>query len=76
MDLLETLKLKLPEGPHQFLGFAETAALAGDAFDVVEHRKFLAFPAGPEGLVRFIDGLGSSQRGWGLFQFILLQKQS
>lgn len=74
LDLLERLKLKLPEGPHRFLTFAETATLAGDAFAVVEHRKFLAFPAGPEGLVNFIDGLGKSDRGWGLFQYVVLRK--
>jgi SAM-dependent methyltransferase len=75
LDLLERLKLKLPEGPHKFLTFTDTAALAGDAFAVVEHRKFLAFPAGPEGLVKFIDGLGNGESGWGLFQYVLSQKK-
>ncbi len=76
LNLLERLKLKLPEGPHQFLNFAETAALAGDAFTVVEHRKFLAFPAGPAGLVDFIDGLGGREKGWGLFQYVMLRKRN
>ncbi len=75
LDLLERLKLKLPEGPHKFLNFAETAALAEDAFDVVAHQKFLAFPAGPEGLVNCIDRLGFREPGWGLFQYIVLKKK-
>ncbi len=74
LDLLERLKLKLPEGPHKFLTYANTAALAGDMFDLVEHRKLLAFPAGPERLVNFIDGLGGGDSGWGLFQYILLRR--
>lgn len=75
LDLLEALKLKLPEGPHHFLTYAATAALAGEDFDVVAHKKFLAFPAGPEGLVNWIDGLGGSEQGWGLFQYIVLRKK-
>jgi len=74
LDLLERLRLKLPEGPHRFLKYAETAALAGDTFTVLEHRKFLTFPAGPEGLIRFIDGIGGHDKGWGLFQYILLKR--
>ncbi len=75
LDLLENLKLKLPEGPHQFLDFAETAALSGEVFAVVEHRKFLAFPAGPESFVNFIDGLGGRKKGWGLFQYVLMKRR-
>jgi len=75
LDLLENLKLKLPEGPHQFLDFAETAALSGEVFAVVEHRKFLAFPAGPESFVNFIDGLGGREKGWGLFQYVLMKRR-
>lgn len=73
LDQLERFKLKLPEGPHQFLRFDELAALADDAFVLVEHRKCLAFPAGPEGIVRWIDNL-AGEPGWGLFQYAVMRK--
>lgn len=74
LDLLERMKLKLPEGPHRFLTFGGLAALAGDAFALVEHRKCLAFPAGPEGLIRWIDNLGG-EPGWGLFQYAVMRRR-
>lgn len=72
LDLLERFKLKLPEGPHRFLRFEELAALAGDRFKLVEHRKCLALPVGPEGFVRWVDGLGG-EPGWGLFQYAVMR---
>lgn len=75
LDLLERFKLKLPEGPHRFLGFAELGALAGPAFNLVEHRKCLAFPAGPDNFVRWVDNL-AGEPGWGLFQYALMRKPS
>jgi len=74
LDLLERLHLKLPEGPHRFLSSGELAALAAPHFDIVTQRKFLAFPAGPQELVRFIDAIGSPPHGRGLFQYILLRR--
>jgi SAM-dependent methyltransferase len=74
LDLLERLKLKLPEGPHRFVTFGGLAALAGEHFTLVEHRKCLAFPAGPEGLVRWVDGL-AGEPGWGLFQYAVMWKR-
>lgn len=71
LDVLERLRLKLPEGPHRFLKFDDLAVAAGSAFTVVEHRRFLAFPAGPRAIVRAIDCVAG---GWGLFQYILLKK--
>ena len=71
LDLLERLRLKIPEGPHRFLRPAELAAIGGAAFRVLEHRRFLAFPLGPRGFVRLVDRLAL---GGGLFQYLLLEK--
>ena len=72
LNLLERLRLKLPEGPHRFLTFDGLEDIAGDGFDVLEHQCFLAFPAGPGRLVDAIDRLA---RGRGLFQYVLLRKR-
>ena len=74
LDWLERMKLKLPEGPHRFVTFAGLAVLAGDAFALVEHRKCLAFPAGPDGLIRWLDNL-AGEPGWGLFQYAVMRKR-
>lgn len=71
LDLLERLHLKLPEGPHQFRRMAEVKTLFGDAFTLVEHREFLAFPAGPAGFVNAVDRL----LGRGLFQYLLAERR-
>ncbi|HPO13039.1 MAG TPA: class I SAM-dependent methyltransferase [Candidatus Hydrogenedentes bacterium] len=75
LELLERLHLKLPEGPHRFLPFDELAALGGSLFRVEEARRFLACPAGPSGWVRWVDGLSGKGRGWGLFQYLLMEKR-
>ncbi len=74
LDLLERLHLKLPEGPHHFLTFDAMESLAGGRFRVLEHRRFLAFPAGPPFLVRAIDRLIFGRHGRGLFQYLLLER--
>lgn len=74
LDLLERLRLKLPEGPHRFVTFGGLAALADDGLALVEHRKCLAFPAGPDRLVRWVDNLGG-EPGWGLFQYAVMRKR-
>jgi 2-polyprenyl-3-methyl-5-hydroxy-6-metoxy-1,4-benzoquinol methylase len=74
LDMLERLRLKLPEGPHRFLRHRELIALADAEFEVIEHRRWLAFPAGPSALVRFVDRLGP-RGGWGLFQYVLLRRR-
>lgn len=71
LDLLERLHLKLPEGPHKFLDFEGLAKLAGEAFNVIEHKRLLAFPVGPPAFVKVLDKL---LLGKGLFQYILLEK--
>lgn len=72
LELLETLRLKLPEGPHRFLETRALAALAGAAFEITDQRGFLAFPAGPDPVVRFCDRLAG---GRGLFQYALLRRK-
>lgn len=72
LDLLERLRLKLPEGPHQFLTTVELAGLAGEFFDERDHHTFLALPAGPPTWVRRIDAL---TRNFGLFQYVCWTKR-
>ena len=75
LDLLEAFHLKLPEGPHRFLTTRELAALADCGFRTLEHRLFLAFPAGPDAFVRAVDRAVAGRHGRGLFQYILLERQ-
>ncbi|NIA14280.1 MAG: methyltransferase domain-containing protein [Nitrospiraceae bacterium] len=75
LELLERLHLKLPEGPHHFLTSEALAGLAEPHFRIVEHRRFLAFPAGPAAFVRGIDRIVGGKRSRGLFQYILMEKQ-
>jgi len=74
LDLLERVHLKLPEGPHRFLTFGDVEDLARCGFRVIEHRRFLAFPAGPRGLVQWIDRVVDRGDGHGLFQYAVLEK--
>ena len=74
LDLLEACHLKLPEGPHHFLGRTALQALASGTLHIEHYRRFLAFPAGPDALVRTIDRLCASGSGWGLFHYILMRK--
>jgi hypothetical protein len=70
LDLLERLRLKLPEGPHRFLGTRDVLELAVAPFQLVEHRRFLAIPTGPWRLARFVDSVSP----WGLFHCLVLRK--
>jgi ubiquinone/menaquinone biosynthesis C-methylase UbiE len=74
LELLERLRLKLPEGPHRFLRFAELRDLAREHFRVLEHRAFLSLPVGPRWLVAATDRLLGASAGRGLFQLIALSK--
>ena len=69
LDLLERLRLKLPEGPHQFLTTTAMADILKAHFEITEHKRFLAFPAGPAGLVSAADTISRS----GLFQYSVAQ---
>lgn len=66
LDWLERLRLKLPEGPHRFLGMEALRGMAREGFEPMDQGRFLAFPAGPRGLVQGID---KHARGWGLFLY-------
>lgn len=72
LDLLERLRLKLPEGPHRFLTFEDLAGMVPSSFVVEEHRRFLAFPAGPRWFVEAVDRIVA---GRGLFQYIVLKRR-
>ena len=71
LAILERLHLKLPEGPHQFLTRQTLLDLATRHFTLIEHRRFLAFAAGPSWLVKGIDALVPA---CGLFQYAILKK--
>ncbi|MBI2424717.1 MAG: methyltransferase domain-containing protein [Candidatus Hydrogenedentes bacterium] len=73
LDLLERLRLKLPEGPHEFLGTEALRDLVPDGCTLVAHQCFLAFPAGPLPFVIFADAWAN---GWGLFQYLVIRKGS
>ncbi len=75
LELLERLHLKLPEGPHRFLTYDEMAALKGEAFELLECRRFIACPAGPPTFVRWVDARLRRGRGSGLFHYVLLRKR-
>ena len=72
LNLLERLHLKLPEGPHRFLTLTALEDLIGPVLDITEHRRFLAFPAGPRWLVHAVDAVAGSH---GLFQYLLATKR-
>lgn len=75
LDVLERLRVKLPEGPHRFLTMRGLAAAAPPGLTVVEHRPWLAFPAGPRGFVKAVDACCNKPLRFGLFQYILLEKR-
>jgi SAM-dependent methyltransferase len=72
LELLERLHLKLPEGPHRFLTAGDLRALAAPHFHVRALRRFLAFPAGPPGLVRVFD---RAALGHGLFLYAEFERR-
>lgn len=71
LDLLEALRLKLPEGPHRFLRGAELRGIGAGRYDLLEHRKWIALPAGPAWFARGVDRM---LPGRGLFQYALLRR--
>jgi ubiquinone/menaquinone biosynthesis C-methylase UbiE len=75
LDLAERWSLKIPEGPHRFLTCRELRQSLPSTLDVIEHRTFLTFPAGPPALARVIDRLTfSACLGWGFFQYVVARK--
>lgn len=76
LDLAESWRMKIPEGPHTFLTRRALASAAGAWFDVVEHRTFLACPGGPPGLSAAVDRLpGLAALGWGFFQYLVARRR-
>jgi len=76
LELLERLRLKLPEGPHRFVHMHELAAWSQPHFALEQHRSILAFPAGPRPLVQGIDRVFAGMPGCGLFQMLLARKRT
>ena len=72
LDLAERWSLKIPEGPHQFLTSSRLRCEAERWFRVVEHRTFLALPAGPLPLASLVDTLSMCHLyGAGFFQYLV-----
>ncbi len=75
LELLENLRLKLPEGPHRFVRPPELKAWAVPHFEMLRHECLLLAPIGPEWLVRAIDRWMPGARRMGLFQFACLRRK-
>lgn len=76
LDLAESWRMKIPEGPHTFLTTRALASAVGSWFDVVEHRTFLVCPGGPAALSAAVDRLpGLARLGWGFFQYVVAQRR-
>lgn len=74
LNLLESLHLKLPEGPHNFISTKELGEIVENGFRLLEHRTFLVFPAGPKSFVTAVDRWAYRFRLPGLFQYLVAQK--
>lgn len=71
LDLLERLHLKLPEGPHRFLGYRELGEMVPSTLSLTEHHRFLSVPVGPQAFVEAVDRrLGDR----GLFQYAVMER--
>lgn len=76
LDLAESWRMKIPEGPHAFLTTRALASAVGPWFEVVEHRTFLAFPGGPPAVSAAVDRLpGLARLGWGFFQYVVARRR-
>jgi SAM-dependent methyltransferase len=77
LDLAERWSLKIPEGPHRFLGTRELRESVGRHLEVVDHRTMLILPAGPPALSSWVDRISfCCSLGWGFFQYIVARKKS
>jgi SAM-dependent methyltransferase len=75
LNLAERLSLKIPEGPHQFLSTSELFSQTDRCLEVLEHRTFLVFPAGPFLMANLIDRVSfASAYCGGFFQYIVAKK--
>jgi SAM-dependent methyltransferase len=75
LDLAESWRMKIPEGPHTFLTTRALGSAVGRWFEVVEHRTFLACPGGPSSLSAAVDRLpGLAHLRWGFFQYVVARR--
>lgn len=70
LNLLERLRLKLPEGPHRFLDKRALFDAALPHLELLECRRFLIFPAGP---AWFVGAMDAALPDNGLFQYALFR---
>ena len=76
LDLAERCKLKIPEGPHQFLTTRRLREVTLRHLELLEHRTMLAMPAGPLALSSLIDQFSlASAWGGGFFQYLVARKR-
>ncbi len=76
LDLAERWKMKIPEGPHQFLTTRHLREAVSRHMEVVQHRTMLILPAGPLWLSSLSDRITlASYWGWGFFQYIVARKR-
>jgi SAM-dependent methyltransferase len=76
LDLAERWSLKIPEGPHEFLSTQRLRRETERCLEIVEHRTFLVFPAGPVVMARLLDRLTFCSRfEGGFFQYIVARKR-
>jgi 2-polyprenyl-6-hydroxyphenyl methylase/3-demethylubiquinone-9 3-methyltransferase len=77
LDLAERWRLKIPEGPHEFLTPRRLRTALARNFEVIEQRTMLVVPAGPPALAAWLDRLTACSRwGWGFFQFVVARRAS
>lgn len=72
LDMLERLHMKLPEGPHRFVTRQGLLNAAAPHLRIIEHRRFLVFPAGPSWLADRLDVLFANG---GLFQYVVVERK-
>jgi len=76
LDLAESWRMKIPEGPHSFLTTRTLGAAVARWFEVIDHRTFLVCPSGPPALSAAVDRLpGLTRLGWGFFQYIIARRR-
>lgn len=77
LDLAESWRMKIPEGPHTFLTTRALSSKVGPSFEIVEHRTFLVCPGGPAALSAAVDRLpGMAALGFGFFQYIVARRRA
>ncbi len=74
LEIADKLKLKAPEGPHNFLKTRDMKRLnKGLPAKIVDYRKIVLFPKGPEKLLNFLEKI-EPELCFGFFHLIVMKK--